>query len=255
MNYVELIRKDSNRLFVTTLVLFAGALLSESFPILSFIIFAPLFAMLDKPNGFRDSYRLLIIVPIVGLLVYFVLEEGSTLSVVLYSILVFILFWGLAEVHRIRQNVLNKFALVIFLLGAEYIVVKYIPAHHGVFLADLVSQKPEWIRWNIYTGYLGSSLWILSANLIFYQAIFKSDSIKKWTLLMAILFILLPIIYSLNLSNPAITRMDMTLLYSQGESESTYSRNGELISRTGAWVSVLIVIFTFVKSKTKQKHK
>jgi hypothetical protein len=255
MNYVELIKKNSNRLFITTLVLFALALLSRSFPILAFIAFAPLFAMLDKANGFRKSYRLLIIVSIVGLVVYFILQKSSSLSIVLYSTLAFILFGGFAEVHRIRQNVLNKFALVIILLGAEYIIVKYIPAHHGVFLADLVEQKPGWIRWNIYTGYLGASLWILATNLIFYQAIFKSDSVKKWSLLMAILFILLPIIYSLNLSNPAITRMDMTLLYSRGESESAYSRNGELISRTGAWVSVLIVIFTIVKSKTKQKHK
>lgn len=255
MNYVDLVKKKSTRLFVTTLFLFAVALLIRDFPILFFIAFTPLFAMLDKPKGFQDSYPILIVVLIAGLLAYFFIPEANTLGIVLYALWVFILFWVFAELHHIGQNVLNKFVLIIFLLGAEYVIIKYIPAQHGVFIADLVQQKPEWIRWNIYTGYLGASLWILSANLIFYQAVFKSDSVKKWTLVMAILFVLLPIIYSLNLSNVAITRMDMTLLYSHSESESNYSQNGELISRTGAWVSVLIVIFTIVKSKTKQKYK
>jgi hypothetical protein len=118
-----------------------------------------------------------------------------------------------------------------------------------------VETKPTWTRWNIHTGYLGSSLWILSTNLIFYQAIFKSDKVKKWTLVIAILFIVLPILYSLYLSNPTVNKTDMIILYANKGLENTYSRNGELISRTGAWVSVLIIIFTIVKSKTKRSQK
>jgi hypothetical protein len=34
--------------------------------------------------------------------------------------------------------------------------------------------------------------------------------------------------------------------------KNAYTRYGELISRTGAWVSILIIIFTLVRIKTKK---
>lgn len=255
MNPIEVIKKDSNRLFVTSTILFVSAMLTRNFPILAFIAFAPLFVLLDLLKGFNKSYPLVIVSVITGFSLYAITHENSILNITIYALWVFLLFWSFAETQSHNQNVLNKFTLVIFMLGAEYIMIKYVPTKHIIFLADLLSQKPEWTRWNMFTGYLGGSLWVLLANLLFYQAIFKTENVKKWVLLMGILLIVLPIIYSLNLSNLAITRMDMIILYAGEGSENTYSKNGELISRTGAWVTVLIVIFTFVKNKTKRNHK
>jgi apolipoprotein N-acyltransferase len=255
MNPIEIIKKDSNRLFILSQILIVGALLTRGFPILAFIALVPLFALLDTPTGFRHSYKLVIASCLTGCIVYFITRENSILAISLYATWVLLLFWVFVEIQSASQNILNKFALVVFMLGTEYAIVKLVPKEHQIFLADYISQKPEWTRWNINTGYLGSSLWVLLVNLIFYQAIFKSEKIKKWVLLMGILFMVLPILYSLNLSNQAITKMNMMLFYGSEGLENTYSRNGELISRTGAWVSVLIVIFTIVKNKTKRNHK
>ncbi len=255
MNRIAEIKKKPILLFLTFVCLVVTAILTRSIPILSFIALAPLLAMVDQPNSFRNSNRVIIATFIVALIFYFFVQQKSILNITLYSALVIALFWTFTEIQTARQNVVNKFMLVILLLAIEYLILKFALTPQRIFVADFMEAKPTWTRWNIYTGYLGSSLWILTTNLIFYQSIFKSDKIKKWTLVIAILFVVLPIVYSLYLSNPAINKTDMIMLYTNEGIENLYSRNGELISRTGAWVSVLIVIFTIVKSKTKRNQK
>ena len=72
----------------------------------------------------------------------------------------------------------------------------------------------------------------------------------------AILVILGPLIYSLNSSYTALAKADVLKFYSgSGEYHSEYSEHGELISRTGAWVSLLILIFTVIKGMTKKKRR
>ncbi|HOX81424.1 MAG TPA: hypothetical protein PLJ60_03320 [Chryseolinea sp.] len=255
MNLIEEIKKDPNRLFVTFVVLVIGAILTRSVPILSFIALAPLFAMTDQPDSFRSSYRVILVAFVAVLILYFFLQEKSILNIAIYLALSIALFWTFTEVHHIRQNVVNMFMLVILHLGIEYLILKFTVTPQSFFLADLIEHQPTWTRWNIHTGYLGSSLWILSTNLIFYLAIFNSGKIRKWPFVIAILLVVLPIMYSLYLSNPAVNKTEMVMLYTNEGFENIYSRNGELISRTGAWVSVLIIIFTIVKSKTKRNQK
>lgn len=122
-----------------------------------------------------------------------------------------------------------------------------------VFLADVRASKPMWTRWNSYTGYTGASLWILLTNLLFYQVFFKAQKINWFLLTLGMMMILAPIIYSLNISAHALKKADVVSLYSMpGTHHSSYSQRGELISRTGAWVSVLIIIFTLLKGQIKK---
>ena len=72
----------------------------------------------------------------------------------------------------------------------------------------------------------------------------------------ALLVMMCPIVYSLNSSHAPLSKLDVLNLYSgKGEYQSAYSEHGELISRTGAWVSLLILIFTLTKGMTKKKRR
>jgi hypothetical protein len=109
---------------------------------------------------------------------------------------------------------------------------------------------------NIYTGYLGSSAWILLVNLLFYQGLFKKEKISWIVVILGVLGVLLPVLYSFDLTNNALTKQQVIRFYMGDESGVTYPylSYGELISRTGAWLSILIIIFTFVRAKTKRWH-
>jgi glucan phosphoethanolaminetransferase (alkaline phosphatase superfamily) len=124
------------------------------------------------------------------------------------------------------------------------------------FLADALILRSDWWRWNTDWGYLGISLWILIVNLFFFLALLKSTSINWFWVILAIALVAGPIIYSTYyLDNPGINREHMIALY-QGDS-GTFSKNyndrGELIPRSAAWVSVLIVLLALVKNKVKKK--
>ncbi|MEQ8424472.1 MAG: hypothetical protein RIA63_07165, partial [Cyclobacteriaceae bacterium] len=56
-------------------------------------------------------------------------------------------------------------------------------------------------------------------------------------------------------SDLPIVREEMMQLYSGGSNDqlSSYHKNGEIIPRTAAWISVLILLFTFVKTKTTKR--
>jgi hypothetical protein len=117
------------------------------------------------------------------------------------------------------------------------------------FLADVFQDHLTWVRWNISTGYVGASLWILLINLLIYEAV-NGPRVNYLLLVLAAMSTILPIIYSINLPQNAVTKTDVIAFYSGNGTANSYY--GELISRTGAWVSILIIIFTLIRVKTKK---
>jgi hypothetical protein len=240
-------------LFIAGSTLIISAILWKNFPVLIFIAVAPFFALLDFSWSPR-KVNLIALVCLLGvvseLALYYV---GVNAPMLLYIFLSAGLFATFSSVQRLTQNRLNKFTLVIVFTAVEYLLVKLMIHTNPVFLADILGQKPEWTRWNIFTGYLGTSLWIMATNLLFYQAIFQSKQINILLSLLGLLCIVLPILYSFNLENNAVTKDEVLQLYSGAPgAENVYTLHGELISRTGAWVSILIIIFTLVRIKTKK---
>jgi hypothetical protein len=138
-------------------------------------------------------------------------------------------------------------------LGLEYILLKLSWREQTVFLADVIQLRGEWMKWTAYTGYLGSSLWILCTNLLLYTAVFKGK--LNWYLLALTLICLTgPVIYSLIIKIDGINRMQMISLYSNVKVESVnYAKRGELVTRTSAWISIAILLLALVKSQTKKK--
>jgi hypothetical protein len=257
MDFFFHLGKNPVRLFILSQLLLLVAFAFRDFPIFIFFAIAPLFALIDNPAAPKDLYLPSVVAIGTALVFYFTMQESmqpsSLLSWGIYFCLLAAVFFIYALLKRWRPTSLNKFALVIFILGMEYGFLKLTGDLNPVFLADLLQNKATWTRWNVFTGYAGATLWILVVNLMFYYALFAQNKINWVLCFLAVLVILVPTLYSMNMASIPLTKLDVIGLYKHNlNSGSVYSERGELISRTGAWVSALIIIFTLVKGLTKK---
>ena len=257
MDFFFHLGKNPVRLFILSQLLLLLAFAFRDFPIFIFVAVAPLFALIDNPGGLKDLFLPFIVATATALVFYFTMQESmqpsSLLSWGVYFCLLAVVFFIYAILKRWRPTTLNKFALIIFILGMEYGFLKLAGGLNPVFLADLLQNKITWTRWNVMTGYAGSTLWILVVNLIVYQALFTQKKINWILCVAAVIAVLIPILYSINMKGIPLAKLDVIGLYKDNTTNRTiYSERGELISRTGAWVSALIIIFTLVKGLTKK---
>ena len=252
--------KNPVRLFILAQTLLLISFVWRDFPVFIFFSFAPMFALIDHPSALKDSYLPFLVALVTAFIAYYVMQQSmhqsGLLSWIIYLTLLAAVFAVYILIQRWTANTLNKFALIIFILGMEYLLLKFMEKPNPVFLADILKHKVTWTRWNIFTGYSGATLWILLTNLLFYQALFKDEKINFPLCIVAFIVVLAPMIYSLLDDAASIGKSEVISFYSDNEfSNSTYSQHGELISRTGAWVSMLIIIFTLIKGMTKKTSR
>lgn len=229
------------------------------FPVLVFIGIAPLFAISDIAKEKDSPWNHLEVILLSLCISLFCASFFNTTQVILVlaqAILLTLTFAGYTFAYQNLGNKLGKITIIFFWLGLEYLMLKLPWRSEFYFLADSLILRSDWWRWNTDLGYLGISLWILVVNLFFFLALLKSTSINWFWMILAIALVTGPILYSaFYLDNPGINREHMIALY-EGDS-STFSKNyndrGELIPRSAAWVSVLIVLLALVKNKVKKK--
>ena len=252
MNALQKIRNSPAALLtISALLLFLAVLVHEFF---IFIAIVPLFVLLDIKIDIKNIYGIISGLFALAAITFIMHEISPATGTVFYAIIVMGVFVCFLLMQHATQNRLNKLSLAILLIGVEYFLLKLSLGNWITFLADAVQDQPDWIRWNVYTGYLGSSAWILLVNLLFYQALFKKDRINWFLVGLGVIAVILPVLYSIDLTNNAVTKEQVMRFYRGDESGLTnpYLLYGELISRTGAWLSILIIIFTFVRAKTKK---
>ena len=220
-----------------------------AFSSIIFIAFVPIFLLLDIPWDTKKVHALFLISVACILCLTFIPGPWKIAGVFYYGVSVIVLFTSYFVAQQFTQNRLNKFSLIIVWLGLEYLFLAFLSHKNPFLLADVFQNHSPWVRWNIYTGYTGASLWILLINLQVFQAV-KGPKVNYFFLFLAAMLTILPIIYSISLSQNALTKEDVIAFYSSNRAANGYS--GELISRTGAWVSVLIIIFTLIRVKIKK---
>jgi hypothetical protein len=254
MNALQRSKSQPFILFLSGIFLVLVSIFWQDFPLSIFIGFAPLFALLDFTWSPTRLYFIATL-SLIGSLSELILNKFElNTPFLLYIFLVSGLFSFYAIAQVLTRNKLNKFTLVILFMAMEYLLLTLMIQTDPVFLADILNNKADWTRWNNVTGYLGATLWIMSTNLIFYQALFKSKEANMFLIFLGVLCIVLPILYSLNLDYNAVTKEEVINFYTgnPAKADNAYILQGELISRTGAWVSLLIIIFTLVRIKTKK---
>lgn len=244
-------------LFAAGTILFTAGWLMKSFPLLIFVGIAPFFAIVDQGKE-GDRFWNLSELILAGLTISFfaahLFQVQFLVAAISQSIALTLAFVGYAFAYHSLGNRLGKFTIVIFWLGIEYILLKTPFRNQIIFLADALQLQSGWQQWNVNTGYLGSSLWILITNLSIYLGILKEGRINWMWVGLSILFIGGPIAFSLMSEEVSISRMNMLTLYNgDGASLSKeYMERGELIPRTAAWVSGLLILVSLVKNKTKK---
>lgn len=243
--------------FIATGLLIAGWLM-KSFPVLILVGLSPLFAIADKSHSeekFWNYAELILIALALSLLAGHVFQLSYLISAIIQAIGFTLAFVGYAFVHQSLGPRAGKVTIIIFWLAMEYIFLKLQWPLDNLFLADAVQLKTDWLNWTFYTGYLGSSLWILIGNLFFYLAILKAGRINWAWLIIFLVSLIAPIIFSFTTELKATQREEMIGLYSSSPNvlNSIYLKRGEFIPRTAAWISILIFIFALVKNKTQKK--
>ncbi|CAN5610209.1 hypothetical protein BH10BAC4_BH10BAC4_17650 [soil metagenome] len=243
--------------FVAGSLLLSGGALTTSFPIFIFFGFAPLFALTDRAGDTSTVWEKMEWV-LLALTLYFLAIHSFDFSYLISSMIYGIVFTLPFIAHVwVRQTLgqrAGKITLILFWLALEYAALKISPGTTS-FLADTLLLHADWTRWNIHTGYLGASLWILIANLMVYN-LFLSESRFRWYwIVLTVIFLLGPVAWSWFSDLTAITRKDLVKLYVDKLiiEDVTYLARGELIVRTAAWISTLILLFTFVKSQTTKR--
>lgn len=248
-------------LFATGTALLSGAYWMEQWPLLAFIALIPCFAMASHPGAHEkilELTELLLFVFGFALVVGFEFDLSKIFSIVGIA-LVFTLPFILFVFSRVGGGPLtSNFLIVIYWLAAEYVLLKIIsvlqidPSTYPVFIGDLLMDRPEWFRWDAKTGYLAVSFWILLSNWIGYQLISKPF---RWIFLIVFILIIAgPLAFGYWSAAEGITRNDMVTLYVSNETTiPSYSLHAEWIGRTCAWVSVLVLLFSLIRFKTKKK--
>jgi len=242
-------------LLVASALLLSAAFLMRSFPVLVFAGIAPLFAIADhaNENNFWGKLELVGVAIAVALFVWFGFDFGLAVTVLLQAILITLVFVAYTFSRRGLGQRLGKLPLILFWLASEYLLLKFFADRRIFFLGDAVYIKTEWLRWTSVTGYLGASLWILVANLFLYLGLLQNGLRIPW-LVVFLIVIVGPIVYSYTSQSDYATRLNMLLLYmSDPPSTGDYNTRGEWIPRTAAWISVLILLSAFVKDNIRKK--
>lgn len=246
-------------LFAASTFLLSAGWLMKSFPLLIFIGIAPLFAISDAAKDKETPWNHLELILLSLALSLFCASVFDTTQIILalaQAILLTLAFAGYTFSYQNLGSRLGKFTIISFWLGLEYLLLKLPWRNDFYFLADALELQKTWWKWNADLGYLSISIWILVVNLIFYLAFLKSSSINWFLVVFAVVLVAGPIVYSVYyLDIPGINRDQMIMLYSNASDAipETYKNRGELITRTAAWLSVLIILLAVVKNKIKKK--
>lgn len=244
-------------LLIAATLLLTGGWLMTSFPIFIFFALSPLFALTDRANtttAVWEKMEWVLLAQTISFLAARSFDFSFTVSSMVYGILFTLPFIGHVWVRQVLGNRAGKITIVLLWLTLEYILLKVRP-DKSVFLADALRLQPDWMRWNIHTGYLGASFWILMTNWLVYLALLSEKPFQWYWILLTVVFLGGPVTYSYFLTGQSIGREAMMNLYS-GKSimeDVTYLARGEFVVRTAAWLSMLILLFTFVKSQTTKR--
>jgi hypothetical protein len=239
-------------LFLGGTVLLTAGVMVKSFPVFMFLGLAPFFAILDhtiKSENFWEHAEMILVGLAVAFFAAFQFDTSNIITVLVHAILFTLPFIGFAFVHESLGPRTGKFVVILIWLGLEYGLLKLQWPNHVYFLADSLTVWPNWTRWNLETGYLGATAWILTSNWLVYTGVLRNGI--NWPLvIMALLVIGGPLVYSLTLDIKPVVRENMMNLYNNSDVSGVYVNKGELAARTCAWISVLILVFAGVKSKT-----
>lgn len=247
-------------LCAASLALLSAGWLMRSFPVLVFVGIAPLFAIVDlaaarvKRQSAWNYIELILLALIVMYWSASFFEGGRLVIGALQAIVIGLAFAAYTFSKISINDRLGKWLLILYWLAAEFLFLVLAP-NQFTYLADSLALKSDWVRWSQHTGYLGVTAWILLCNLLLYVGLLKERRVQWIGIIFFVIALALPLWFSHQLADPGIVRSEMVSLYSTNSIDLPvpYRAQGEFVSRTASWISLLILVFSFVRNKVKQK--
>ncbi len=150
---------------------------------------------------------------------------------------------------------LGKGTILFFWLGIEYIFLQLHWPASSLYLGDALYVQKNWIHWNIYTGYLGASFLDFWINLFLYYSYFKTGKINWYLFILFLVSLAGPVVFSSIKGGKTLDRETMISFYKNGAITAfpSYEKQGEILAKASAWVSVVILVVAFVRNKTNSK--
>ncbi|GAA0891542.1 hypothetical protein GCM10009122_12210 [Fulvivirga kasyanovii] len=238
--------------------------LAKITPALSFLIFigwVPLFALLHNQQKESSPKGALILKTFIVLLATFLIwnitfinqKPTQWLLPLIYSTALtcsFIIF-GFTDKHA--RNRLGFYTIPIYWLAIEFLLYQLHPQFSRFMLGSVLSSQPAFISWNVHTGFMGVSLWVLLSNITLFNAILKDrapthGNISWPALILAIAIIVIPTL----LSNDTLAITQTDLLNEKAIAAKQVSGSGEYIGKTAVWVSILLILYSFVKKEVSK---
>ncbi len=251
--------------FIGMVFLIAGYSFN-SFPFLIFSAIAPFFRLHDIFQDIKRPFRFYLIYILFPLTVSYTLIAQFFQPEVMYyqgafygllMSLAFFIFW---LTDKYARNRLGYFTLLLYWLAMEYVAIKIHPPFAQLLTGTTFLSFPGLVNWNVSTGIMGISAWILLANVLFYLTFFKGKGIlhgnfRPITFSYALILLAIPAAISWWFydTGDIITTSEAILAYTTPEKIpakfSSYAITGEVFGRTSAWVSVLLILYSLVKRK------
>lgn len=238
-------------------VLLTGGWLMSFFPLLIFLGLAPLFAIVERVDArgqVLEKMEYILVAFSISLGTFAFLRGQSIAFALVASISCTIVFAGFSWVRQTLGNRTGTITIIIFWLAMEYLFLKVYP-ERSFFLADSLLLPGGWVKWTAYTGYLGSSLWILVVNWCLYQGLLRENGLLLAWIVAGIIAWIGPLVSSYFLTTSPIVRQDMVNLYSAlpAHTDVVYLARGEWVVRSSAWLTALILLFTLVRRQTRKQ--
>ncbi|MCU0418368.1 MAG: hypothetical protein MUC38_01825 [Cyclobacteriaceae bacterium] len=238
-------------------VLLVLAWLMQSFPAIVFVAYAPVFVILDKKSDQKPAWEHFewILIPLAcGFLAAGWPREGWLYLGFVQAIIGTLVFVAYSFCRESLGPRLGKATVILFWLAAEYVLVSLPWRHHFIFLADAIALWPTWTNWTVAVGYLAISLWIWLCNLAAYEAVLTPSKMRWGWAICWLLLVSVPIGWAYAAGGQGIDRAQMIAWHTVGVPPvDRYAHQGEVVARTAAWLSVLVLLVGFVRHKVKKK--
>src|SRR5215204_5347107 len=143
MTAIQKIKSSPTSLLIfAAVLLFLAVLVHELF---IFIAMAPLFALLDIRIEIKSIYGAFSgLVPLAAM-AFLMREISPATGIAFYAMIVMAIFVFYQLMQRLTQNRLNKFSLVILLIGIEYLLLKLSLGSWITFFAVAIQENTDWI--------------------------------------------------------------------------------------------------------------
>ncbi|UII33472.1 hypothetical protein LVD17_06500 [Fulvivirga ulvae] len=238
--------------------------LSKIAPALSFLAFiglAPLFALFHYHQKESSSKIRAVMMVFISLLAVFLIWNSTFtnetftqwLLPLIYSSAISCSFIVFNFTDKYAKNRLGFYTIPIYWLAIEFLLYQAHPQFSRFMPGSVFSSQAAFISWNVHTGFMGVSLWVLLSNITLFNALLKDKAPThgniRWPLLiLAIAIIVIPTLSS----NETVAIIQPDLLDEKVRAAKQISGSGEYIGKTAVWVSILLILYSLVKKEVSK---